>query len=135
MLLLLDPHLEQHLLLGQVLLLGGWLRDWLPTRRGRLLLRLVLLNFLHEHHLLFLGELLWVLLARPRDFHCVLVAACRHHVASCHLARLRLISLHLVLPGEHLLVPNDLLSVVANPGSRLLALDVNIGGWVALPGG
>ena len=82
-LLLLNTHLEQHFLLGQVLLLRCRLGNRLPVRRRLLLLllSLVLLNLLHEHDLLLFRELLGVLLARARHFHCVLIAARRHHVS------------------------------------------------------
>ena len=136
LLLLLNAHLEKHFLLGQVLLLRRWLRDrqTATSTCGQLLLLclLVLLNFLHEHHLLLLGELLRVRMTRPSDLshHLVLVGARLHHVGR-HLVLLSRIRLQLVLPREHLLASKCLLADGGSRG-RLLALDVDVRVWVAL---
>ena len=80
---LLHTHLQQHLLLGQILLLGWGLGLWL-LRRGTaahtrmallschlLLMQLVLLDLLHQEYLLLFGELL-LLTVLGRSYHLLL---------------------------------------------------------------
>ena len=80
---LLHPHLQQHLLLGQVLLLG-WGLGLRLLRRGTaahtrmallrchlLLMQLVLLDLLHQEYLLLFGELL-LLAVLGRSYHLLL---------------------------------------------------------------
>ena len=80
---LLHPHLQQHLLLGQVLLLGCGLGLWLLRRSAGthtsmallschlLLMQLVLLDLLHQEYLLLFGELL-LLAILGRSYHLLL---------------------------------------------------------------
>ena len=80
---LLHPHLQQHLLLGQVLLLGCGLGLRLLRRRAAthtsmallschlLLMQLVLLDLLHQEYLLLFGELL-LLAILGRSYHLLL---------------------------------------------------------------